>query len=99
MIEKDSLLTLPFYNKTSFTGSYHGMRYKITKEILDDDKTNKTSIFKVYVFPGPFAFDATKKEKMIVNQFEFSNQGLFKVCDWLNETYLKNLDLWNVSYL
>lgn len=99
MIEKDSLLTLPFYNKTSFTGSYMGMRYKLSKEKIKIDENKDSTILKAYVFPGPFSFDASPKEHMITNQFDFSEQGISDACDWLNETYQTHITLWKTSIL
>ena len=79
MIERSDLLALNFYKKSPFTGSMKNMRYRIEKVSEDD-----VDLFKATTYPKPFCFDATPDEDKTSETFEFSEDGLNAVCDWLN---------------
>lgn len=83
MIQRKDLLAFDFYKKEKFTGSYCGMRYLIEKTKEDD-----TGQFAVYIWPGPYCFEATqeKKEKKV---FPFCEESLGEITDYLNEMYVK----------
>jgi len=99
MIERNNLFTIPFYKKSPFTGSYEGMRYRISKETILDSDESEHIVLRAYVFPGPFNFSITSKDIMITNDFDFSEEGICNVCDWLNNTYLLHTDQWKTSIL
>ena len=77
MLDKKDLLSIPYYKKTSYTGSIGDMRYKIQRNPENEDK------FIIYVWKGPMAFDTTK-EKIITFEEEFSDAGIQAITDLLN---------------
>ena len=100
MIERKDLFSIPFYKKTHFSGSYLGMRYRIerterpkeTSPSNPDAEPENETVFKATVFPGPYCFDVVPETEKISEEFEFSEDGLCKVCDWLNEQYHNQTD-------
>jgi hypothetical protein len=83
MIERKDILSLNFYKKEKFNGSYRGMRYRIEKST--DDSEDKNDIFKVSAWPGPYIYSVTPDEKKTAASFPFSEEGLQQITDWLNE--------------
>lgn len=77
MLDKKDLLSIPYYKKTSYTGSIGDMRYKIQRNPENEDK------FIIYVWKGPMAFDTTKEEKITFEE-EFSDAGIQAITDLLN---------------
>ena len=53
MIQRKDLFSIPFYNKTQYTGSNLGMRYRIEKHVEDDSTTLLATWW-----PGPYCFTA-----------------------------------------
>ena len=88
MIERKDLFSIPFYNKTQYTGSHLGMRYRIEKHVEDDSPTLLATWW-----PGPYCFTATPDEQKKTNTFEYSDEGIGQACDWLNQVYEENADL------
>jgi hypothetical protein len=82
MIERKTLLALNFYKKEAFTGSWRGMRYRIAKE-----ESEEGACLKAACWPEPFNFEKTPEEKKIYEKFAFSEEGLCRAADWLNEKY------------
>lgn len=58
MIQRKDLFSIPFYNKTQYTGSNLGMRYRIEKHVEDDSTTLLATWW-----PGPYCFTATPDEQ------------------------------------
>jgi hypothetical protein len=77
MLVKNDLLSIPYYKKTSYTGSLGDMRYKIMRNPENEDN------FIIYTWKGPLAFDTTKEEKETF-EVEFSDEGLQQITDILN---------------
>ena len=75
MIQRKDLFSIPFYNKTQYTGSNLGMRYRIEKHVEDDSTTLLATWW-----PGPYCF-------------EYSDEGIGQACDWLNQVYTEDADL------
>jgi hypothetical protein len=82
MISRDEFLSLNFVKKEDFTGSHKGMRFMLHQETVEDEKK-----LKVYIWSEPFGFEATPDEQKISELFEFSEEGLSKAIDWMNENY------------
>ena len=89
MIKRNAILSLPFYKKNPFTGSYQGMRYRIAK-VTEDEK----DVLRAFTYPEPFSFEKTADELKTHADFEFSDEGLDKACEWLNTQYEENIDKW-----
>ena len=89
MIERKHLLSIPFYKKTCFYGSWKGMHYRIQKEEKEEG-----ACFEVVVWPGPYNMAKTPQEKWQKEEFTFSEEGLDEICAWLNQTYEKQIEIW-----
>ncbi len=49
MIQRKDLFSIPFYNKTQYTGSNLGMRYRIEKHVEDDSTTLLATWYQVHI--------------------------------------------------
>ncbi len=87
MIERKNLFSIPFYDKTSYNGSYCGMRFRIEKHTQEDE----TVLLATY-WPGPYCFSATDPELMSRQTFPYSPEGIDAVCEWLNQSYEADAD-------
>ena len=87
MIIPQDIFSIRFYEKTHFWGSYRKMRYKI-----EGVKTDEGKVLKVTTWPGPYNYETTDDALKKSEEFEFSNQGLVQICDYLNELYAKEFD-------
>ena len=83
MIHTEDILSLPFYKKEKFTGSYKGMRYLIER-IKDEEEKD---LFCVYAWPGPYNFSTTEDSLKKKALFPFTLEGKQQVADWLNEQW------------
>ena len=88
MIKRTDLFSIPFYDKTNFSGSYLGMHYRIEKVKQEDG-----AILLATYWPGPKCFAATDEELKKTNTFDYSTQGLDLACDWLNQMYEEHTDI------
>lgn len=84
MIQKKDIASLPFLKKTTFKGSYQGMRFWIQKK-EEDGKT----FIEVITWNGPFCYEKTSEEEKERKQFEFKEEELDAVVEWLNEQHNK----------
>lgn len=82
MIERKTFLALNFYKKEPFTGSYKGMRYRIART-EGEGGASLTAV----CWPEPFNYEKTPEEQKIQADFPFSEEGLVRIADWLNERY------------
>jgi len=93
MITTEDVLNMNFYKKEKFTGSYKGMRYllkKDTEEIPSDNPDTPTetrTIFRCYVWPGPYNFATTPEDQKLMAVFDFTSEGKQKAVDWMNEQW------------
>lgn len=93
MIKTEDILNMNFYKKEVFTGSYLGMRYRIQKESAESD------CFRVWVWPGPYAFAATGEDVKTSADFPFTEEGRQQAVDWLNEQWAAKKDVWAATML
>lgn len=82
MITNEDILSLNFYKKENFTGSYRGMRYLIKK-----DSKEEQDIFLVTFWPGPYTFAVTDDSMKTSASFPFTPEGKQQVVDYLNEQW------------
>lgn len=95
MITYDEVLNLNYYKKTTYSGWAGGMRFKIQREVPENENDEALEpIFHVWIWPGPYIFDKTPAEKKYTAQFPFSEEGKKQAVDWLNEQYHIHLDEW-----
>lgn len=71
-------LSILFLKKEPYTGSFHGMRYRLSK---NDDQ------LKACIYPEPYCFEATKEEEKTWKDFDFSPEGLHAALAWIEESY------------
>ncbi len=82
MITTDDVLNMNFYKKEKFTGSYKGMRY-----LLKKDTEEERTIFRCYIWPGPYNFASTPDEQKTMAVFDFTAEGKQQAVDWMNEQW------------
>ncbi len=82
MINPKDIASLPFLKKSPYTGSFQGMRYRIQKEEIEEQLH-----LKVFVWKEPFAFDKTPDEDKISELFDFSEDGLKNILEWLEKKH------------
>lgn len=93
MITTEDVLNMNFYKKEKFTGSYKGMRYllkKDTEEIPSDNPDTPAetkTIFRCYVWPGPYNFASTPDAQKKTASFPFTLEGKQAAVDWMNDQW------------
>jgi len=87
MIERKDILSLPYLKKTTFSGSYQGMRFLIKME-----KKEETALV-VYYWQEPYSFSAVKEEEREYKEFPFSEEGIVQAIDWLNQVWQQKEEL------
>lgn len=78
-------ISLNFIKKEPVTGSYNGMRFQLHKE---------EEMIRATVWPEPFCYDKTPKEKKIVKDFPLTPEGKEEAVAWMNEQYDEKKDDW-----
>ena len=73
-----------------YTGSFRGMRFLI-RPVGD---SREDAEFEACVFPEPFNFEHTHKEKKIYERFPYSEEGLDQIHMWLNKMYEEKQKDW-----
>ena len=91
MLERKGFMPINYLKKESYTGSYKGMRFKMVKA-QDDQGEEEESVLRVYHWPEPYGFDATKEELKTSRDFSFDEEGIQAGIDWLNEAYEKQYE-------
>ena len=84
MIERKDILSIPYLKKTTFTGSYDGLRFRfavVKKESEVQEKEQQ--VLQITAWEGPYGFDATSEEKKQQN-------GI----DWLNALWEADPEKW-----
>ena len=89
MIERKDILSLNFLKKLPFTGSYKGMRYRISKM-----PGGKSDELLVVIWAEPYSYDATPQEQKEEKCFPFSEEGIAQAVDWLNGRWEEEEERW-----
>ena len=89
MIERRDILSIPYFKKAAFTGSFQGMRYRLEKVTEEETENLKATIWE-----GPYNFDVTADEKKESCTFPFSEDGIQKAVDWLNGKWESQQERW-----
>lgn len=82
MIERKDVLSIPYLKKTTFSGSYQGMRF-----LLKMDKGEEKNTLTATCWEEPYSYDAVGDEEKTSEVFEFSEEGISQAIDWLNEIW------------
>lgn len=90
MIKYEDVLSLGFYKKSAFTGSFGDMCYQIRRNAPED----ADACFVVSAWRGPYNYETTPDDQKQFMQFPFTNNGKNQAVDWLNLQYnsIKNID-------
>lgn len=90
MLKKGDLLNIGYYDYGSyFTGSLKGLRFRLGRDPLEKvnfipkDERGEAKL-KLTVWPEPFSFDHTADDKKRDCYFEYSNEGLERIAEFLN---------------
>ena len=89
MIDKESFHVLNYVRLEEYTGSMDGMRYML-KAISKEE-------MEVIIWPEPYAYAYTAEELKIRKVFPISREGVEEACDYLNEQYICQKDVWALS--
>ena len=103
MIERKDILSLPYLKKAAFTGSYKGLRFRfmaVKREIKSregNEKGEEKQILELTAWEGPYGFEATAEEKKQHIEVDFSEEGIQKGIDWLNELWAAEPERWRAA--
>ncbi len=103
MIERSQLLSLSFYEKEKFKGSYCGMCYLIEARRQEKKEENAKALwsFCVTLWPGPLCFEKTPKELKQTKEYppreKLSEEDLLAITAYLNEQYKEQKALWDTA--
>ena len=79
-------ISIQYIKKDDFTGSYKGMRYRLSKA---------GEGMEVFIWPGPYNFIKTPEEKKQKKEFPLTVEGKEEAVRWLNEQYEVQKTLWD----
>ena len=77
-----TMLSISFLNEMPFKGSYKGKRFMFEKQVADDNKEKLV----VYLWKDLFNFENTKKEEMIIREFEYTKDGIEQGLEFVEGT-------------
>ena len=79
-----TMLSISFLNELPFKGSYKGKRFMFEKQKNEGDNENPKLV--VYLWKDLFNFENTKKEDMIIKEFDYSKEGIELGIDFVEGT-------------
>lgn len=83
-IDSKEVFSFNYYTyKEPFTGSFNGMRYRISREENEDGQP----YFEVVTWPEPYCEDKTADELKKTAEFEFSEDGKEEAVEYLNDVW------------
>lgn len=92
MLDKTKFMALHYYDYgETFGGSYRGMEYRFGKEKDENDNP----VLRAWIWPGPYNFIHTKREKKIWQDFPFSEEGKDAAVDWLEKMRAEKTELFD----
>lgn len=92
MIEKEKFHVLNYVKKEEYSASMDGMRYMLRKK-----ETEEGTCLEVVIWPEPYCYAKTEESKKQRQNFPFSAEGVEAAADWLNEQYVEQKPLWELS--
>ena len=81
---------LPYINRGVYTGSFSGMRYRMSKETREEEQ----KALQVVIYPEPFSFACTPEEKKEYRDWPFTPEGIEEAVAYLNEQYESRREEW-----
>ncbi len=92
MIEKEKFHVFQYVKKEEYCASMDGMRYMLKKKETPDGAK-----LEVIIWPEPYCYAKTPEENKQRTEFAFSEAGVLEAADWLNEQYVVQRALWELS--
>ena len=92
MIDKEKFHVLNYVKKEEYSASMDGMRYMLKKKEIEEG-----SRLEVIIWPEPYCYAKTPEEKKQRREFDFTPEGVTQAAQWLNEQYLEQKPLWELS--
>lgn len=92
MIEKEKFHVLNYVKKEEYSASMEGMRYMLRKKEAEEG-----TCLEVIIWPEPYCYAKTEEAKKQRRDFPFSAEGVMEAADWLNEQYVEQKPLWELS--
>lgn len=92
MIVKDNFHIFNYVKKEEYSASMDGMRYMLRKRENENE-----NVLEVIIWPEPYCCAKTEEEKKQRREFAFSPEGIMQAADWLNEQYVEQKPLWELS--
>ena len=77
---------LPYINRGVYTGSFCGMRYRMSKETRTRGEEEE-KVLALAIYPEPLCFECTPEEKKEYQDFPFTEEGFAQAVAYLNECY------------
>ena len=81
-----TMLSISFLNELPFKGSYKGKRFMFKKQKAESDNENPKLV--VYLWKDLFNYENTKKEDMIIKEFDYTKEGIESGLDFVEGTSL-----------
>lgn len=81
---------LPYINRSVYTGSFKGMRYRMSKEMRE----NEEKALQLVLYPEPFCFENTPEEQKEYMDFPFTEEGFTRAVEYLNQQYEVRQEEW-----
>ena len=97
MIDKERFHVFNYVKKEEYCASMDGMRYMLRKKEAEAEDGEKKTVLEVIIWPEPYCYAKTEEEKKQRKDFVFSAQGVEEAADWLNEQYILQKPLWELS--
>lgn len=89
MIDLHGQAGLPYVNRSVYTGSYQGMRYRLRKSVKDEN-----TFLEAVIYPEPYSFEVTAEEEKTYEEFSFTQEGFDEAVAWLNQEYGRQKERW-----
>lgn len=84
MVERTQLYAIAYYKRNTFMGSWGKMNFRIYKKEEEEQQQ-----LECVVFPGPLNYAHTPEKVKLYRQFEFSDEGLDQIYEYLKEEQKK----------
>lgn len=81
MINLKGIMGIPLLKKSRFTGSDSGLRYMLEKRSSEEEGDRLAAVY----WWGEFCWEVTPEEEKTTEYFSFSEEGLLKAQEWLNQ--------------
>ena len=92
MIDLHGQAGLPYINRSVYTGSYQGMRYRLKKKTKEEE-----TCLEAVIYPEPCCFEMTPEEEKTCREFPFTQEGFDEAISWLNEEYEGQKGRWEAA--